>query len=109
MGADGLPHTGGVTSAEVPRTQEEGCNFPEHKKQLSLSNTKGAILDSVMLICFQTEQLREETSTPMVRVFTVTFRTTASPGVLDRIMPLLSAILLIFCSLFPLKRRTSKL
>jgi len=81
----------------------------DYIKQLQLSNTKGAILVPVMVIWFQTEQLSGESSTLTVHVFTVTFRTTASPGVLSRIMPLLSAILLILSPLFPLKGRTSKL
>lgn len=88
---------------------QQGGSCLEYKKQLQLSNTKGAILVSVMLIWFQTEQLSGESSTLMVHVFTVTFRTTASPGVLNRIIPLLSAIPLILSPLFPLTGRMSKL
>lgn len=76
----------------------------ENNNQLPLSSIKDAILVSdVNLVSNRATEWRIKYPD------TVTFSTTASPGVLSKIMPLLSTMLLISAPLFPLKGRTSKL
>lgn len=82
----------------------QGGTLLKNNNQLQLSSIKGAILVSdVNLVSNRATEWRIKYPD------TVTFRTTASPGVLSRIMPLLSTMLLISAPLFLLKGRTSKL